>query len=74
MIQYEYHPAAKALYEQDHWSEHHIHTRQDWYYDVVSDNTNLGYWEWLTRMLFDDDEDLIAPNPDTLPTEQPTHK
>lgn len=31
----------------DYWGEHSSHSLEDWRYEVQSDDTRLGYWDWV---------------------------
>jgi len=43
------------------WGGHPKFKRSDWQHEVVSGDTNLGYWEWVWHQI-EGDEDV--PNPD----------
>ena len=45
------HPRAQELFNQDAWGESDSFPRQDWVDKVVSGDTQLGYWEWLSHQL-----------------------
>lgn len=47
----EFHHEADVLRKTNVWSEHKEYPRQDWQYEVANNNTNLGYWEWLSHRL-----------------------
>ena len=33
--------------ELDYWSEHPDYPLEDWKYEVQSNDTRMGYWEWV---------------------------
>lgn len=33
------------------WGEHPTYSREDWKYEVRSDDTQVGYWEWVYNRL-----------------------
>jgi hypothetical protein len=45
------HPEVQELKNLDSWGSHAIHTREDWRYEVAAGDTGLGYWEWLSHQL-----------------------
>ncbi len=56
MITYDYHPEGELLRLQDSWGEHTEHPRSVWKHEVGDGSTSLGYWEWLSDLLYEDDE------------------
>lgn len=39
----------RLLMDEDVWGEYPQHPRDDWRYEVMNDDTNLGYWEWVAN-------------------------
>jgi hypothetical protein len=34
-----------------HWDEHPKYPLEDWKYEVVNEDTRLGYWEWVNSKI-----------------------
>lgn len=43
--------AAQLIEQYGMWGEHALHPPRDWQYEVASDYTRLGYWEWVAAKL-----------------------
>lgn len=55
-------PEVEELRRSDAWAEHPDPTlsREEWMTEVSDDNTQLGYWEWVSHAL--DDREYDANN------------
>lgn len=51
------HDTVLEMMAADHESEHKDFPRSDWQYEAKQGNTSLGYWEWLSHRLEDQDHD-----------------
>jgi hypothetical protein len=53
----EYHPEVLALFEKDAWSEHPEYPRSSWRDEVAAEDTQLGYWDWASKQIFEAEEE-----------------
>ena len=43
--------SIELLMAEDLWGEHPIYSRDDWQSEVLQENTQLGYWDWVGHQL-----------------------
>lgn len=39
------------------WGEHRKYTRHEWKHEVLSDNSQRGYWDWVDAKIEMEEED-----------------
>ncbi len=42
--------------EYGHWGEHPVYPVADWQYEAANNDTRLGYWEWVSNKIANEDE------------------
>lgn len=52
--------AEKYAGQDGSWGEHPEHHRRDWREEVQTDDTQLGYWDWVAARLAEEDKERGA--------------
>ncbi len=50
------HPNADLFRQMDFWGEHPVISRAEWRDEVAAKDTQLGYWEWLSHRLEEEEQ------------------
>lgn len=53
------HPEVEMLRAGNPWCEHPQYPRDDWRFEAAANDTQLGYWEWVSHQI--ENRDSFTP-------------